>query len=85
VAVSQSVDDGLPPRTHFCRLEPCVDWLLLSCIMQVAVVKEAGVAGQQVWYSLLSKVQEDTAAGAPLSPCVIIVGQVAALPAVWHR
>ena len=49
-------------------------------LLQVAVVKEAGTAAQQVWFSTLQSVEQDTAAGAPLSPCVIVVGAVAGLP-----
>lgn len=52
---------------------------------QVAVIKHAGSAQQQVWCSTLSEVEADSRAGAPLSPCVIVVGKVAALPASWQQ
>ncbi|KAF6262537.1 tetrapyrrole methylase [Scenedesmus sp. NREL 46B-D3] len=49
----------------------------------VAVVKEAGTAAQTAWFSTLASVEQDTQPGAPLSPCIIVVGRVAGLPAAW--
>ncbi|WIA09267.1 hypothetical protein OEZ85_008675 [Tetradesmus obliquus] len=49
----------------------------------VAVVKAAGTAAQATWFSTLAHVQQDTKPGAPLSPCIIVVGRVAGLPAAW--
>lgn len=50
---------------------------------QVAVVKGAGTAEQAVWFSTLASVVDDTSSSGPLSPCVIVVGAVAGLPAAW--
>lgn len=49
------------------------------------MIKSAGTADQQVWYSTLSSVVSDTRDGTPLSPCVVVVGEVAALPQAWRQ
>jgi siroheme synthase len=49
---------------------------------QVAVVKEAGLASQQSWFSTLGAIASDLQ-GIKLSPCVLVVGRVAGLPAAW--
>jgi siroheme synthase len=46
--------------------------------LQVAVVKAAGTAEQHTWRANLSSVVEVTS-GSKLSPCIIVVGQVAGL------
>jgi siroheme synthase len=51
--------------------------------VQVAVIKEAGTAAQAIWTSTLARVEQDTQPGVPLSPCIIVVGRIAALPAAW--
>ncbi|KAF8073036.1 cobA [Scenedesmus sp. PABB004] len=48
-----------------------------------ALVKAAGTPAQRCWFSTLARLERDTAPGAPLSPCVIVVGKVAGLPAAW--
>jgi siroheme synthase len=50
--------------------------------LQVAVIRDAGGAEQQHWQATLASVVEATA-GVTLSPCIVVVGRVAALPAVW--
>ncbi len=59
----------LPSRTHSA---------------QVAVVRAAGTPQQRVWHSALGGVLAATAGAGALSPCVVIVGRVAALPAQWR-
>jgi uroporphyrinogen III methyltransferase/synthase len=43
----------------------------------VAVIRAAGTLEQRVWRSRLDRVAADTA-GLKLSPCIIVVGEVAA-------
>ena len=50
--------------------------------LPVAVVRSAGLPAQRVWMSTLGQVVADTL-GEELSPCVVIVGNVAGLPTVW--
>lgn len=50
--------------------------------VQVAVVKAAATADQQIWRSTLSAVEQETA-GVVLSPCTIVFGKVAGLPDQW--
>jgi hypothetical protein len=58
--------------------------LCCGCVaLQVAVIKEAGTAAQATWFSSLARVEQDTQPGVPLSPCIIVVGQVAGLPGAW--
>ncbi|PNH09589.1 Uroporphyrinogen-III C-methyltransferase [Tetrabaena socialis] len=47
--------------------------------MPVAVIRSAGLPEQRVWRSSLERVGADTADAGPLSPCVVVVGRVAAL------
>jgi siroheme synthase len=44
----------------------------------IAIIKRAGTPDQQVWQGDLSNIVKQTA-GLPLSPVVIVVGQVVAL------
>ncbi|KAK9818203.1 hypothetical protein WJX72_008795 [[Myrmecia] bisecta] len=46
---------------------------------QVAVVRWAGTQDQQVWKGTLETIVTDTASAGPLSPCVVIVGNVVSL------
>ncbi len=48
----------------------------------VAVIRAAGLPEQRTWQSTLSRVVQETA-GEDLSPCIVIVGAVAGLPARW--
>eukprot|EP00879_Flechtneria_rotunda_P028855 GHRR01031087.1.p1 GENE.GHRR01031087.1~~GHRR01031087.1.p1 ORF type:complete len:294 (+),score=97.03 GHRR01031087.1:483-1364(+) len=50
----------------------------------VAVVRQAGTESQTAWFSTLQDIVKDTEAAGPLSPCVIVIGQVAGLPAAWQ-
>jgi siroheme synthase len=52
---------------------------------QVAVIREASLPSQATWFSTLSTVDADmSAVTVPLSPCVVVVGQVVGLPATWQ-
>ena len=48
----------------------------------VAVVRSAGLPQQRAWYSKLSEVVAATA-GEDLSPCVVVIGEVAGLRDLW--
>ena len=50
--------------------------------MPVVVVRSAGLPQQRVWYSTLSEVVASTA-GEDLSPCVVVIGEVAGLRDSW--
>lgn len=47
--------------------------------LQVAVVRSAGLPEQRVWRSSLAHVAVDTQGQGPLSPCVVVVGEVVSL------
>ena len=51
---------------------------------QVAIIRAAGTPEQRVWHSSLGGVLDATAGAGALSPCVVIIGRVAALPAQWR-
>lgn len=48
-------------------------------------MRDAGTPQQHVWRSALDGIVPVTAQEGSLSPCVIIVGQVAALAAQWQE
>ena len=59
--------------------------LLIECLscapppaVQVAVIRAAGTPEQQEWIGCLGDIAERTA-GASLSPCIIVIGEVVSL------
>jgi uroporphyrinogen III methyltransferase/synthase len=52
-----------------------------SGLVQVAIIREAGLPDQQMWRAQLGSIVQATAGASSLSPCVTVIGQVAALGA----
>jgi len=58
----------------------------LLLLLQVAIIKEAGLSSQMSWVSCLGRLEADLGELLPsLSPCVVVVGQVVGLPAKWRE
>lgn len=50
-----------------------------ACTLQVALVRAAGQPEQEVWMGSIETIVRITEGAGPLSPCVLIVGNVVSL------
>jgi siroheme synthase len=69
---------------HCVALCCCCCCVCVCVSLQVAVIKQAGLPSQSSWVSTLGSVEQHLHdLLTTLSPCVVVVGKVVALPAAW--